>query len=215
MAAAQNGNLGEISIDMGGPCQVAEISKAEDVTQAFLETVKFTCPACSSSAINIYRGLVNELMGHRVDENTTTLGILSGKDSAVIEVCLTDNVDSLLEHDELKQRWKEMGFEILGVVAWDHDSVASKYEETMAKLMSLNDRRFLLMVCHSCGDPSAWDFNPEDAPGTFLMVDTMNRNKNRRKDLQYKVYPLDRVGVTLEDQAKSLIAKAVKKTCVR
>lgn len=74
----------------------------------------------------------------------------------------------------------------MGLVVWDHEAMASKYKEEMAKLLSLADKPYLLMIYQSAGDVACWEFNREGDPGEFVMVDINSRNKNRRKDVDYK-----------------------------
>ena len=211
LAGSQSSDLQKIAVEIGNTCQVAEVSKAEDVTASFLSTTKFCGPACASSKFFVYKGLVHMLMGRDVNENASTLCIIAGRDDAAVEVCLGSDVSSMLSCPELKDRWNQLGFDSIGIVARDDEPAASKYTEAMAQLMSIKDDSFLLMVCNSSGDPDTWEFNSESNPGGFVMVDIFSRNKNRRKHMDYKVFPIDRVGVTIQDQAESVISKALEK----
>ena len=214
LANSQAGNLHEIAEELGNECKVAAIAESEDVTQNFLETIKFTGPSCLTSQYFVYKGLVHMLMGRNVNENQNTLGIIAGTDGAAIEVCLGADVSSILACNELKERWDKLGYDIIGIVAWDDSATAAKYTDAMAQLLSLKETSFLLMVCNSSGDPDTWEFNSESNAGDFTMVDIKSRNKNRRKDMEYKVFHVDRVGVCFEDQAKSAVAKAMEKYLV-
>jgi len=209
LAASQQGDLEEIAVTMGKSCQVAELSQSEDVTQSFLQTMKFVGPESLRSSAYAYKGLIHELMGRANDQNISKVGIMAGKDDAVIEVCVGDDVSTILSSDEMNNHWKKLGYEIMGLVAWSHGStISSKYEEDMAKLVSIKDKPYLLMVCYATGDPDTWEFNLGGS-GMFTMVDMMNKSKKRRKDVVYKVFPIEKVGVTVQDEAKALIAKAV------
>ena len=212
-AGSQSTNLQDVAIEIGNSCNVDEMASTEDVTASFLSTTKFLGPACATSRFFVYKGLVQLLMGRKVDENMNTLGVVAGTDNSAVEVCLGSDVSSILSCPELKERWNKLGFGIIGLVAWDHQATPSKYTEEMAKFMSMptTDGPILLMVCNNLGDPDTWEFNTEWNPGAFVAVDIISRNKNRRKDVDYKVFPVDRVGVTVLDHAQHVIAKAVEK----
>ena len=210
-SGSQSGNLQEIAQEIGNDCKIAQVAKSEDITKSFVETVKFTGPQLLISKFFVYKGLVSSLMGRAVDQNANTLGIIAGKDDAAVEICLGSDLSFMISNTELKERWNNLGYDVYGLVAWDHESDTTKYAEAMATLMSLKDTTFLLMICHASGDPDTWEFNNQtECSGGFVAVDTNSKKKNRRKDIDYKVFNIGAVGVTLEDCAKFQVAKAMQ-----
>lgn len=97
-------NLQEVAEQLADTHQVAEVSKSEDITQSFIETVKFIGPDCLASNFLVYRGLVQQLSGRVLDPNAYTLGIIAGKNDMAIEVCLGGDVASMVSNNELKER---------------------------------------------------------------------------------------------------------------
>ena len=109
LAASQSENLEEIAVQMGNSCKVAEVSKSEDITESFLQTVKFIGPEKLKSSSDVYKGLVHELMGRVNDHHMNAIGVMAGMANDVIEVCVADDLSSILSSDELKKTLESVG----------------------------------------------------------------------------------------------------------
>ena len=71
--------------------------------------MKFVGPESLRSSAYAYKGLTHELMGRANDQNISKVGIMAGKDDAVIEVCVGDDVSTILSSDEMNNPLEEVG----------------------------------------------------------------------------------------------------------
>ena len=210
LAESQTADLKDIVSDLADSKNI-NLGGMEDVTTSFLETKKPTHPARPASKYFVYRGIVLSLTGRKMDERQKSVGIMAGANDIVIEVCIAENLQDALSCSELKTRWEKLEFDLVGLVAWDHENDPSKYTEQMAVLLSKQvEKPLLLLLIDSSGQMHSWEFKTSCDQDAFIAVDiSSNKNKNRRKELDFKIYPLGQVGVTFEDTAKSAVIKAV------
>ena len=210
LAANQSDGLDDLVEKLGGEntSLALDLEAPRDVTFDYLQPHQHLGPGMLSTEIFVYRGLVQALLG-RMDTDSK-IGILLGEKNNVLEVCLAGDVASALSNAYLTERLKSNGLEAMGLVGWSENEDLNNYHEHMATLLSFNkDRVFLHLLCHPNGTTSSWEFNRADCPGEFVAVILNNKNKNRRKDLDFHVYTLGQVGVNMEDSMKSLVSQAV------
>ena len=209
LALHQASDLKDIVCDLADQKGI-DVGDTKDITTSFLEATKPKKSERPTCTYFVYRGLVQSLLGRSVTEHQKLVGIMAGAKNSVIEICIAENVQEALACSELKSRWEKLQYDLLGLVVWDHEKDPQKYTEPMALLLSKQaEKALLLLLVHSSGHTHTWEFNASSDQEAFIQVDMCNTNKNRRKDTDFKIYPLDRVGVTFEDTAKSAIAKAV------
>lgn len=206
-------DLQNIANEMAKESKANKVVEAEDVTAAFLEPEAYHGPVPLASQYFVYRGLVQALVGRKIVSASKDVGIMAGSNDIVHEVCIASEVKNALCHPELMDRWTNQNFELMGLVVWDacKDHDHDKYKEDMALLMSKQaSKPLLLLICHSGSVEAAWEFNAEHCPNGFVHVELNNKNKNRRKDTDFKVFALERIGVTFDDTAKFLVTRAIQ-----
>ena len=207
LASNPAGNLEDIAKTFGGEELYAELDAPKDVTYDFLKVNQYYGPEVLATDFFIYRGLVQSLLG-RMDVDSK-IGIMAGEQKTVVEVCIADDVPSALANPELQKRWTASNLEIMGLVVWSDTADVSKCAEPMATLLSMQqDKPFLQLMCHPNGGTSSWEFN-RDGSGEFVSASLNNHRKSRRKDIVFKVFKLEQVGVTIEDSIKSLVSTAI------
>lgn len=201
-------DLAGIAVDLQGDCHT--VATGEDVTFSFLESSTYQGPSLINSTIFLYRGLVLKLLAMHPGEQQL-VGIMAGANDMVHEICLAEDLQCVISNSsELKAKWDKAGYEIMGLVSWDDEADCKKYIDLMATLLSLqNDRSFLQLVCHPDGRATSWEFNTKENLGEFVMVSLNNKNKNRKKDVDFKIFYLDQVNKTYDDVAKTLVRTAI------
>ena len=212
LASSSKENIEDIAKQLADGNDIKTM-ETNDVTAEYLEPRKVAGPHALSCNYFVYRGTVQALAGQKVQAGQKQFGIMAGCSDCVLDVCLAADVESALLSQELIDRWNKCEYTLMGLVAWDHDQDSNprNHTESMALLMSkqAESKPLLLLIFGPDCQPQCWEFNGEYSSGDFVQVELNNKRKNRRKDTDFKIFSIDQVGVTFEDQAKHLVYKAV------
>ena len=191
------------------------IQDVRDVTTEFLVESKQQGCAMLSSRYILYRGLCQSLLGNRDKYiRNQQLGILAGNKDLVLDVILGTSVEEITTSPELLSRWDTLNYEIMGMVLFENQAADSmKHMGTMKKLFASVKKPLLLLIFGTSTEPSCWEFydHEDDECEKFTRVDLDSRGKNRRKNADYRIIPVDQLGVTFEDEAAFLVSQAVCK----
>ena len=204
-------NSGEHDVSAIASTDIVEAKDLTDVTMAFLEPRTDHGPSLEPSSFWMYRGIVRRLQGTQ----NYFAGILGGSDKSIFDVILVETpevVKGIAGHPELRARWKEKGYKLMGLVFWgDHD--ASNYISDLLNLQLEGDTCILLQM-KADGTPFAWEVNISsemDLCPDMKPVAVQMDGKNRKKGEDYTVVPLSQIGVTLADQMHFLAKQALCK----
>lgn len=194
-----------------------DLVNVEDLTSSFLAARVQPGPSLQQSKLNLYKGLLRRIMSHsEVGEQSGMLGILAGSNYNVYDVILTSNVADALQAPELRTRWKEMGYDVLGLAVFSPTHAAKHYKTALASLGSSSDVLMLLLM-NGTNEPSCYelavgrdsDLTHEEDLDSLTLTALSSTSENRKKGQTYTVVSIDKVGVSISDEASSLAQNAL------
>jgi hypothetical protein len=186
-----------------------------DITSLFLEPPVSQVAPLQKSSLFVYRGIIRKLQG------TTSFyaGLLGGANSAVLDVILVETFEALkgsMECPELRKRWVEKGYDLLGLAFWG-DRLPEEYTHDLETLGLRGADTFLLQISSVNGYPQGWEVQlgselELDAAkaAEFTPVEVCSDGRNRKKGEEYIVVPLHHVGVTMKDHMRFLATQAAR-----
>lgn len=205
LVSASSGSLAEIAQKLSEDT-TKNLQDTQDVTAAFLSCDPVHAPEMEESPFIVYRGLVQALSARKPKENSFKLWILAGKDGLVLDIILGCDLNATLTTPELVDRWQKMEYKLMGLVLWDEEQRSENHRDLMNQMAKHQEGPLLLIVFGSCCDPFCWRY---DGDGCFLSVNLSNKGKNRRKNANYQIIPVDQLGVSIADEAKFLVDQAI------
>ena len=192
--------------------QLPSMKDIQDVTADFLMVPQRHGPDLLRSPYQVYRGIIQALLGYKNKTYVSEqVGILAGNNDTVLDVILGVDIQSTLTTPELIDRWDSLGYTVMGLVVWDDQDDPMKHVECMQELFSNVQRPLLLLQFGKSPEPNSWQFNDNEVEFKFVAVGLENKEKKRRKNADYRVIPVDQLGVTFDDEAAYLVSQAICK----
>ena len=187
----------------------------QDITSLFLEPTVRSGPPLKPCSTFVYRGLIRKLQGTQ----HFYAGLLGGMDSTVLDVILVETVEELhvsMRNPELQKRWKERGFNLLGLTFWGEEPPET-YVGHLEHLGMSGGDALLLQISTITGRHTGWEISI----ASEVELDDLRNNQitpvgialeghSRRKGDEYIVTPLKFLGVTMADHVSFLANQAVR-----
>ena len=203
------------------------LEHAKDLTASVLCGPTLSSSSLPASCFRLYRGMLRRfesiVSGKQAGLETHGVGrkiaLLGGTSSSIIEaVIIHGSISESLDHPELAERWKSSCFIPVGLVIWeaenaDESEQPSMYKDLLIELKSPNPV-LLLMVFGKALKQKSWELAfPSSGSSTdlpeFREVHVNTDGENRRKNEKYVVCDILNLGVTLCDQASTMIQAAI------
>jgi hypothetical protein len=89
------------------------------------------------------------------------------------------------------------------------DNSPLQHVATVREVFARVQKPVLLIVFGKSIEPMTWMFNDHDESEKFIRVEIDSKGKNRRKNADYRVIPVDQLGVTFDDEAAFLVSQAI------
>lgn len=201
LATMKGAELQELANDIVTPLSLD--GPVQNVTAQFLKVPEDNKPKLPESEVFVYRGALNRLCALQ-SSTDFTVGVLAGKDSAVLDVILADTVDTVLKTIEVQQRWFELKYEVYGLSVFQHVETPENYRNALVTLPNPNNKDMLLLAFDGGLKPTAWTAHLHEyssgAEISFSQV-AVRSGRGRQKDETFTIVHVKNVGVEFEDQA--------------
>ena len=211
LSSSHHPNMDEIAVTFAEK-NPKSLSNTRDVTMEFLVDSKLHGPDLLSCPYAMYRGLTQALLASKDKYvRKQQIGILGGNNDLVLDVILGTDVTTTLDTPELNSRWDSLEYQPMGLVLFadGDDNSPLQHVATVREVFARVQKPVLLIVFGKFIEPMTWMFNDHDESEKFIRVEIDSKGKNRRKNADYRVIPVDQLGVTFDDEAAFLVSQAI------
>ena len=211
LSSSHHPNMDEIAVTFAEK-NPKSLSNTRDVTMEFLVDSKLHGPDLLSCPYAMYRGLTQALLASKDKYvRKQQIGILGGNNDLVLDVILGTDVTTTLDTPELNSRWDSLEYQPMGLVLFadGDDNSPLQHVATVREVFARVQKPVLLIVFGKSIEPMTWMFNDHDESEKFIRVEIDSKGKKRRKNADYRVIPVDQLGVTFDDEAAFLVSQAI------
>lgn len=180
----------------------------KDVSQSLLASTIEQGPFLGVSAIQIYKGILANLVGWSttcIDRNLC--GVMAGSHQSVHDVVLCKNIADALSYQPLVDRWAARKISVMGLVLWLDCDTCNQGDIFIPTLMSLNSEymKMPLVIIRDSVDVEMWEIelsSSSNCPARCVRCCT-NPSTNRKKDETYTVADMETIGVDSVGSARN------------
>lgn len=199
--------------------QKLPLADARDIThEVVAPRLKFG-PDVAEGSISVYKGILKGL----AEISPRRFSILAGSNETVFDAILADSTQQVLENLHVQARWKERGYIPLGLavlnarVNMGNQSSEAFLDDLLT--LDLYDSELLLVVFRGASQPECYQLEKACNSGCGSSADGKRKptpvclkalSENKKKGCQYCVVPVEKVGVSLQDEATSLVHAAIR-----
>ena len=205
--AETTGCIKDIAMSAGNdPC----ITDTCDVTQQFLDPAVLHGPNMCISATSVYAGLLKKLC-HR-EQGHFRYGLCGGDSQEVIDVVLSGSIEDALQSNELAERWNGLGYRVTGLAVWVDQSnmPPSEHASSLSSIFAKwTPSTLLLMLFNGTDSPESYDCEVGDSGQIEFKPVGLKKMSTRHKKVEYAVVPLNKLGVSFQDEATFLVQRAI------
>ena len=204
LATIKGPELNQIATDDADSKNNNANEDAQDITHEFLEHTEKQQPELPESNVFVYKGILKRLSGLcSYDVSHKFMGVLAGKDLSVYDVILAPSAASALDTPEVMERWKDLGYEVLGLAVSGSMDVPDGFQSDIVRLRNPNTKSLLVLVFNGTSSPSSWVVHQQEGDNEnelcFSRV-KIGRNRGRQKSDSFAVVHANKVGVTFQDE---------------
>ena len=189
--------------------------KSKDVTQQFLDPdtktkkQKASQGALPASSYSLYAGAIKKLSFRDNAMQKYTYGICGGSDSTISDVLLGSSIPEALESPERCHRWGNMEYTLLGLAVWDSASPENHKDEIL-QMFAQGSKSLALLMFNAKPEPTCFECHQGDDGAIVFEERALKIISHRGKGQKYCVVPLEKLGVTFDDEAQFLVGRALQ-----
>ena len=204
LATIKGPELNQIATDDADSKNNNANEDAQDIAHEFLEQTEKQQPELPESNVFVYKGILKRLSGLcSYDVSHKFMAVLAGKDSSVYDVILAQSAAPALDTPEVMERWKDLGYEVLGLAVSGSMDVPDGFQSDIVRLRNPNTKSLLVLVFNGSSSPSSWVVHQQEGDNEkelcFSRV-KIGRNRGRQKGDSFVVVHANKVGVTFHDE---------------
>ena len=191
---------------------VTSLENAKDITRQFMAPKLEYGPSLYEGKISMYKGLIKGLPVF-----TDRIAMLAGEKNTVYDAITAASPQDVLQNEDVQLRWKQLSYVPLGVAVLNATKSAKEYALELQALELSNPTLLLVMFRHGSNIPQCYEIADSDcskssSEPTIEMIPICLRNlsENRKKGNQYSVLPVEKIGVSIQDEAEALVYQAIK-----